>query len=111
MMCMGIEVEDFAPYRTLRFSYKTDLQGDYTFQFRLYDRTGGWIDWTIPRPDTAKDWTTATLAVPPDVGKMVDIRWIGGVMFEVTNHPLSGWPEEAPWKGAFTEGKPRWGSC
>lgn len=28
----------------------------------------------------------------------------------VIDHPLSGWPEEAPWKGAFTWGKPRWGS-
>lgn len=92
MMCMGIEVENLASCRTLRFSYKTDLQGDYTFQFRLYDRTGGWIDWAIPRPDTAGDWTTATLAVPPDVGELVDIQRIGGVMFELaaSDAPVSG---------------------
>ena len=92
MMCMGIEVEDFAPYRTFRFSYKTDLQGNYTFLFRIYDRTGGWIDWNVPHPDTAKDWTTATLAVPPGVGASVDIRRIGGVMFELraSDTPVDG---------------------
>ncbi|MHC5056429.1 MAG: glycoside hydrolase family 78 protein, partial [Planctomycetota bacterium] len=25
-------------------------------------------------------------------------------------HPHSGWPQEAPQRGAFTQGKPRWGS-
>jgi len=53
MMCMGIEVENFARYRTIRFSYKTALRGEQVLLFRIYDRTGGWIDWTIPHPDTA----------------------------------------------------------
>ncbi|MHC5058301.1 MAG: hypothetical protein ACYTKD_26900, partial [Planctomycetota bacterium] len=29
---------------------------------------------------------------------------------EVMLHPHSGWPQEAPQRGAFTQGKPRWGS-
>lgn len=92
MMCMGIEVENFAPYRTLRFSYKTALKGDYTLQFRLYDRTGSWIDWNIPLPNTAEDWTTVALSVPPDVDKLVDIRRIGGIMFELqaSDAPVDG---------------------
>ena len=28
---------------------------------------------------------------------------------EVRLHPQSGWPQEAPSKGALTLGKPRWG--
>ncbi len=92
MMCMGIEVEDFAPYRTLRFSCKTALAGDCGLQFRLYDRTGGWIDWSIPHLDAAKDWTTVTLSVPPDIDKLVDIRRIGGIMFELkaSDAPVEG---------------------
>lgn len=83
MMCMGIEVENFTSYRTIQFSYKTALHGAYELWFRIYDRTGGWIDWTIPKPEGAIEWTTATLAVPPQVGDMVDIQRIGGVMFEL----------------------------
>ena len=83
MMCMGIEVENFARYRTIRFSYKTALRGEHVLLFRIYDRTGGWIDWTIPHPETAAEWTAAILAVPPDVDRLVDIRRIGGVMFEL----------------------------
>lgn len=92
MMCIGIEVENFAPYRTLRFSYRTSIKGKYQLLFRIYDRTGGWIDWTIPHPEKASSWTEATLDVPPDVDRLVDIRRIGGVMFELqaVDGPVTG---------------------
>ncbi|MHC5057221.1 MAG: hypothetical protein ACYTKD_21290, partial [Planctomycetota bacterium] len=32
------------------------------------------------------------------------------VVIRVMLHPHSGWPQEAPQRGAFTQGKPRWGS-
>ena len=92
MMCMGIEVENFASYRTIQFSYKTKLSGKYQLLFRIYDRTGGWIDWNIPHPESAISWTKASLSVPPDVDRLVDIRRIGGVMFELraSDSPVKG---------------------
>ena len=92
MMCMGIEVENFASYRTIKFSYKTKLSGKHQLLFRIYDRTGGWIDWNIPHPESAIGWTKATLSIPPDVDRLVDIRRIGGVMFELraTDSPVKG---------------------
>jgi len=92
MMCMGIEVENFASYRTIQFSYKTKLSGKHSLLFRIYDRTGGWIDWNIPHPKSAIGWTKASLSVPPCVDRLVDIRRIGGVMFELraSDSPVKG---------------------
>ena len=83
MMGMGMEVENFAPYRSIRFSVKTRLKGAYAFVFRLFDRSGGWMDWNIPNPEANEDWFNVVLSVPPDSGKWLDIRRIGGVMFEL----------------------------
>ncbi len=83
MMSMGMEVENFTPYRTIQFYYQTHLKGAYTFVFRLYDRTGGWIDWNIPSPAATEGWSKVTLMVPPESERWVDIRRIGGLMFEL----------------------------
>ena len=81
MMGMGMEVENFAPYRSIRFSVKTRLW-ERTFVFRLFDRSeAGWIG--ISQILKQTDWFNVVLSVPPDSGKWLDIRRIGGVMFEL----------------------------
>ncbi|HOX40523.1 MAG TPA: hypothetical protein PL033_21305 [Candidatus Brocadiia bacterium] len=91
MMCMGMEEEDFTPHRTIRFHYKTDLKGTELL-FRIFDRAGGWLDWTIPDACPAGEWREISLSVPPDPGRMMDLRRTGGLMFELRagEKPIAG---------------------
>jgi hypothetical protein len=42
-------------------------------------------------------------------GVFLVIKWMPKEDIEVILHPRSGWPQEAPWKGASTLGKPQRG--
>jgi hypothetical protein len=92
MMAFGMIDEDFSPYRTISFDYKTDVNNIDKIIFRVYDREGGWLQWLIPSPGNAKEWTKITLAVPPKTLPEFNKLRTGGVIWEITagSEPVKG---------------------
>ena len=74
---------DLSDKKSIRFSYKSDLNHLARLIFRLSDHSGGWLEWQLPGLPKSGSWQSAMLAIPPEVSKNINLKSAGGVSFEL----------------------------
>ncbi len=92
-------VADLSSVTSMRFRYRTEISQPAELAFRLWDRTGGFLEWTVASGGLPDDWTDVSLAVPPPgATPAIDLDAIGGFNWELRalDQPLTGriWLDE-----------------
>jgi hypothetical protein len=85
--------KDLSQTRSIRFYFRTDIPVNFALVFRIWDRTGGWLQWEAPISGPSENWSSIQLSIPPgDLSNSVNIRAIGGFIIEIQadDEPVSG---------------------
>jgi hypothetical protein len=75
--------KDLTGTKSISFAWKLAMQGCSGGCLRLWDRAGGWLEWPVAFGDSAGKWNTVTLAVPGDCVRLINLKRIGGIVWEV----------------------------
>ncbi len=76
--------KDLSQTRSISFHYHSDVPSPMGMVFRIWDRTGGWLQWDVSLPGPNGNWSIIQLSIPPDdLTSVVNLRAIGGFIIEI----------------------------
>lgn len=75
--------KDLTGTKSISFAWRAAMKGCSGGCLRVWDRAGGWLEWPIDFGDSAGKWDKATLTVPQNCARLINLKRIGGIMWEL----------------------------